>query len=271
MSDNGNATPAKKMRRDSNIKDERSTPASLRSLHIDMEEPLVPSPDSAASLARRDMEEEMMERFWLENGVSCAAEIAAKLASSAVRLAAKHTMKEIAMERKMTAYGRPARVGWPGRMFPGLNDPTLASNIPAVWRVSPTVPRLAQAVATPSRRVRRQAESYPDVMGIAPLSPKAGRSTADKLQGELAALERIERRMRRSRAEARRQRTKERLLKRKAAYEEEEETDSDELPELVPFHDCEDNGCVTEDTDEDDQPPQSSATVGRLNVTVNVK
>ena len=76
--------------------------------------------------------------------------------------------------------------------------------------------------------------------------------------------------MRRSRAEARRQRTRERLLKRKAAVEE-EETDSNELPELIPFHDCVDNGCVTEDSDDEDQAPLPSTTVGQLNVTVTVK
>ena len=147
--------------------------------------------------------------------------------------------------------------------------------IHTVWRASPSVPRLSQAMATPPRRPKRKPESelYPDILGIAPLSPRADRATANKLQGELAALERIERKTRLGRAEARRVRLRERAMKRKNVVAEEEETESDELPELVPYHDCEQNGCVSEDSSDDENkppPPSQNATVGHLNVVVNV-
>ena len=271
MSNASNSTPAKKMRRES-YQNGRSTPESLRSLHIDFEET---EPSPAASSVREDEHEDLVEQFWRDSGIECAANIASKLASSAVRLAARHTLREIALEKRAAAFRRPGRVGWPGSYASGVMTNPALVNIPAVWRASPTVPRLSQAMATPPRQPKRkpEAEWYPDILGIAPLSPKSDLAMNDKFQGELAALARIERKARLGRAEARRQRIRERAQKRKPVVVEEEDTESDELPELVPYHDCDQNGCVSEDSsDEDNKPPPSSqnATVGHLNVVVNV-
>ena len=180
------------------------------------------------------------------------------------------------MEKRAAAFGRTGRVGWPGSYVTGaMANPALV-NIPAVWKASPTVSRLSRAVATPPRRPKRKPDSewYPDILGIAPLSPRVAPLSprvdrvTNKLQGELAALERIERKTRLGRAEARRQRVRERLQKRKAVVAEEEETESDELPELVPYHDCDQNGCVSDDSSDDENKTPPSAQ--NINVVVNV-
>ena len=255
-------TPAKKMKRDS-VKEERLTPASLRSLHIDTDEDSTTQPSPAASSTGLNMvedEDEMMERFWRETGIDCAAEIASKLASSAVHLAAQYTMKQIYLEKKAAGFGGQRRVGWPGRKLPGkLLDP-VPVDIPATWRVSPTYSRRAMALATPPRRLKRKADAdmYPDLLGIAPLAPR------DRIQSELAALSRLEGKARQGRAVARRERTKERAYKRQMI-----DTDSDELPDLVDDHVCGPSGCsYLSSSDEDDDTPAQN-TVGNVNVIVN--
>ena len=268
------ATPAKKAKRD-NVKEEELTPASARSLKIDMENSSLVASPATSSARRLDDEEELVEKFWRESGIECAAEIASRLASSAVQLAARYTMQQMALERRtaeMKQLGRAelGKVGWPRRKLPGTSG---VYDIPATWRTSPAYSRRAAALATPPRRCKRKNEDdafYPDLLGIAPITPMVNQLKANAFQGELAALSRLDNKARIGRAKLRRERKMERFFKRAVEEEVEDETSSDgSLPELVEHvgHGCE-HDLQSSSSDEDDTAISNNATMGNVNVNI---
>ena len=269
-----------------------STP---RSLHIDWEETkhqVQPSPvPSLPPNTMVDSEEELLEQFWRESGVEAASAIAARLASSAVMLAAKFTLKQMTLERQASQMAQLGlgRVGWPKRKSA---DPLLGHReVPATWRFGSGPSRNAVALATPPRpylKRKFQQEEDPDMvdmLGITPISPVVEQLRSSSMQGELAALHKLDAKDRVQRAMERLRRKEKvrdpRIIKKVRIQKEEE------LPSLEDYQDEEEDdhaghGCSfdkkhqQEDTtdDEDDFPSpvpaiaNQAVNTGAVNVNI---
>ena len=253
-------------------KEERDTPVSQRSLRIDEElSQGVTSPAASSASNKWDNEEEMLENFWKQSGIEAASQIASRLASSAVMLAAKFTLTQMAKEREAASLASLGRVGWPRRKLP---EQLLAQDVPASWRLSAS--RRAAALATPPRSYKRKVaeeddQPFVDMLGIAPLTPVTGQLRYTGIEAELAALHKLDARERVKRAMERRLRSR-RNSKRK---------EDDELA-LADYEDDDHfvhqgHGCefekrddLTSDDEDDVQPSAASSNVNNGAVNVNI-
>ena len=246
----------------------------------------VPSParsmESLNGALEKEKEEQMLENFWLESGVECAAEIASKLASSAVKIAARMQFKKIELERRAAIMSRQGqgskRVGWPARKLP---ENVMARGVPASWRFSPGPTRynMAAVVTTPPRYNKKklqhhyQDEMFPDVLGVERL-PGSQADKLDNIQEELSALHRLDNKARITRVMERKERRL-KMLKKKVLRkgeienlaEEEEEDDTGYKYKWEEYKWTNDN---TSSSDEDGNVYHNSTNATMAPVNVNI-
>ena len=129
------------------MKEEAVTPKSEKKMKLELDNldsysdsSHVPSParsmESLNGALEKEREEQMLENFWRESGVECVAEIASKLASSAVKIAVRMQLNKIKLEGRAAIMSRQGqgskRVGWPARKLP---ENAMASGVPVSWRL----------------------------------------------------------------------------------------------------------------------------------------
>ena len=281
-------TPSKKPKREMVPKSERSTPASQRSLRMDLEDyedspapsSSLPTPVALTPTPMDDETEELLERFWASTGVECAAAISARLASAAVSIASRYVLKQMLLEKATSGLGGTARlgkVGWPKRKGFGVKTPEL----PATWRLAAKCSKNVEAMVTPPRNIRSyhgkrkhpELDETDTVLGICPLSPMVKQLGQAAVQQELVAMRKLDARDRVRRARMRKAREEEREARNKFPLLV-DEIEEEDLPDLlepeVSAHDG--HGCEYDRKEEssDDEDPGTSQNVARGNAGVNI-
>ena len=220
-----------------------------------------------------DDEQLLLERFWQSSGVEAAAAISARLAASAVSLASRYVLKEMMLARQAREYSRDPRlgkVGWPKRKSPsklagGWRD------VPATWRLNQACSRNVRAVATPPRRIpKRKYEAEEEMLGISPLSPVVQQLSQSAMQGQLAAMFKLDARERIKLAKQRREREVRKLFDKQSLRIDEADDEDDELHDVDAHagHGCEYE--VRKDSSSEDEVPPAQMFVKAASPAVNI-
>ena len=277
-------TPARRLKMDLAL-----TPSSTRSQKkMDKDFSLASSPEltintspAASSVsAQVDAHQDDLEKFWASAGVEAASEIASKLASAAIKLAAQFTLSQMELSRRADNMAGLGRIGWPTRKLPGELENSLlaaAGEVPASWRVSGGLSRRAVALATPPR-FKRKFEAEPvfhDVFGISGISALNNQSAAERFNSELRAVHKLDARKRVSSALERKERLARRLRRQLREARANPTREEDEMSSS-PLRDYEDHyghGCEFDDrssTTTEDEGPTPAANINNGAVNVNI-